>query len=183
MSLTAQKIKSNWKKFENTLLLCDRKGMADLLKFLNDNNFNLTPASVSYHQNYTGGLVEHSLSVFSNLNKECKIHKCTKEIPCSSRAIVSLLHDVCKYDNYIYNEHSGKWSYNKSINGKLHAEKSISIIKKFIELTEEEELAIKYHMGIYRDDYTWNDFGNGIKKYPLVYLLHVADMKDTYNII
>lgn len=182
MSLTTHKIKSNWTKFADTLLLCDRAGMVGLLEFLNNNNFDLSPASISYHQNYTGGLVEHSLGVFTNLNKECKMHKCTKKTPYSSRAIVSLLHDVCKYDNYVLNE-NGKWGYNRDVNGKLHAEKSISIVKKFIELTEEEEMAIKYHMGIYRDDYSWNDFGNAIKKYPLVYLLHVADMKDTYDII
>jgi hypothetical protein len=173
----------------NNLMATNRKGIEKLVKYMDDNGFFNAPASKSHHQNYLGGLSEHSIGVQAQLFKEVEISNSHELIKPESIVISSLLHDLCKIDQYIIESEikSGNKvigyviSSNRDANWG-HAEKSISIAKQFIELTEEEEEAIRYHMGIYRKDYSWDDFGKAIEKYPLVYLLHVADMKDTYGI-
>ena len=43
------------------------------------------------------------------------------------------------------------------------------------DLTEEEMLCIRYHMGAYQTD-EWNEFDAAIHKYPNVLYTHMADM-------
>jgi hypothetical protein len=112
----------------------------------------------------------------------------SSQISMPTVALSALLHDLCKIDQYVIItsdsndiEHEPRVISNDEADWR-HAEKSIELANRFITLTEEEEYAIRYHMGIYRKEYTWNEFGEAIKKYPLVYLIHVADMKDTYSI-
>jgi hypothetical protein len=172
------------------LSLTGRKGISDLIDYMDNNGFFNAPASKLHHQNYVGGLAEHSRDVYYRTNREIMTMTMGgSKIKPASIAISALLHDLCKIDQYIIesevksgnkitgyiisSNHDANWD---------HAEKSIRLAKQFIELTEEEEMAIRYHMGIYRKEYSWDDFGNAIKKYPLVYLIHVADMKDIYSI-
>ena len=167
-----------------------RKGMGGLIEYMEMGGFFTAPASKNYHQNYEGGLAEHSIGVLYRTMTENRTRENDKIIIKPETIVISsLLHDLCKIDQYtieseiksgdkitgyvISSNHDANWD---------HAEKSIRLAKQFIELTEEEEYAIRYHMGIYSKDFTWDDFGKAIKKYSLVYLIHVADMKDTYNI-
>lgn len=173
------------------LVNTNREGMQKLVEYMDNNGFFKAPASKSHHQNYPGGLAEHSLGVMGRTIAEIDIMTMRNKpkINLPTVVISALLHDLCKIDQYIIESEikSGNKvtgyviSNNKEANWD-HAEKSIRLAKQFIELTEEEEMAIRYHMGIYRKEYSWDEFGNAIKKYPLVYLIHVADMKDTYDI-
>ena len=43
-------------------------------------------------------------------------------------------------------------------------------------LTEEEILCIRWHMGAYDDKENWNTIGAAIEKYPNVLFTHTADM-------
>jgi hypothetical protein len=57
-----------------------------------------------------------------------------------------------------------------------HGEKSLYLVSKFIELTEEEALAIRWHMGNYDVGYA-NILGYAIKKSPLVTLMITTDFE------
>ena len=53
--------------------------------------------------------------------------------------------------------------------------KSIMLLSQFINLTEEELLCIRYHMGAYEKE-AWDQYDMAIKKYPNVLWTHHADM-------
>lgn len=68
-----------------------------------------------------------------------------------------------------------------------HGEKSVSILQDFIRLTEEEKLAIRWHMvafdaGIHFNYPSGFAFNQAVNKYPLVTLLFTADFEAS-NII
>ena len=48
----------------NLLKKTQRNGMDKVIKYLEENDFFITPASTKYHGNYDGGLAEHSLNVY-----------------------------------------------------------------------------------------------------------------------
>lgn len=150
-----------------------RKGIDTLIGYLETNGFFESPASTKYHGCYKGGLAAHSLGVY-NLLVEYTAAINLSEIqvagqeslpiePCNL-VISALLHDVCKIGAYIPNGKAYKW--NKA-QPKGHALLSIERIKKFIQLTELEELMIKYHMGVYglNEFYKEDDWQTG--EYPL----------------
>lgn len=170
-------IRDNRIKIIELLRSTQRDGIESLLAILQMDGFFYQAGSTRYHHNYSGGLAEHSLRVYEklkDLNDNLKLG--FKE---DSVIIVSLMHDLCKIDNYICN--NGIISYNKNaIKG--HGIKSCELLKKYIDISEEEEMAIKYHMGAYEKvEFNWNEMGNAYKKYPLVYYTHVADMRSTYE--
>ena len=60
-----------------------------------------------------------------------------------------------------------------------HGEKSVYLISRFIQLTDEEALAIRWHMGPY-DKAAWGgsrELDEAMAFSPLVYALHAADMR------
>jgi 23S rRNA maturation-related 3'-5' exoribonuclease YhaM len=186
--LTKLQIKNIRTNIVEALRKTKREGIEGLITYMDDNGFFTAPASKSHHQNYMGGLAEHSLGVMGRTIAEVDTMQNKLRNKLVSIVISSLLHDLCKIDQYLIItkdengiEHEPCIISNSEADWR-HSEKSIEVAKRFIVLTEEEEFAIRYHMGIYRKDYSWDDFGNAIKKYPLVYLIHVADMKDTYEI-
>ncbi len=133
----------------------NRNGIDVLVKSLVIEGFFESPASTRFHGCYKGGLAKHSLRVWellSNKASELKLNIAAdsgqKSLPFddSNIIIAALLHDVCKIGAYIGDEKPYK--YNKA-NPKGHALLSIERVEKFIELTEIEKMAIKYHMGVY----------------------------------
>lgn len=140
------------------LLSTKRKGMDKLIDWLVKDGFFKSPASTKFHGCYDGGLADHSLRVFDLLfeyDAKLKLSEVSSpgqkplEKRASSLAIVGLLHDVCKVGAYIPTPgEKNPYKWNKK-QPKGHALLSIERIKKHIELTELEELMIKYHMGIW----------------------------------
>ena len=84
--------------------------------------------------------------------------------------------NIYRPNSYIYNEETGQWEYNiyTTING--HGELSVILAQQFIQLTEEEVLCIRWHMGAYDDEKNWYILGHAIEKYPNVLYTHTADM-------
>jgi len=183
--------------FYNYFACIKRDGIKDLYSFLLDSDFFYAPASTRFHGNYDGGLVDHSCHVYEQLIPKVR----NMQINPETVYIVGLLHDLCKVNYYdisyrnkkVYKDdgkkkdEKGKFDwvvepfYTVKENGPYpHAEQSLKIIKKFITLTEEEELAIRWHMGFTEPKEHWNNFTSAIKIYPLVLLLHEADMEATY---
>lgn len=133
----------------------------------------IMPASRSYHGNYEGGLLEHSIntmialcSLTDNLNLEWQNDR--------SPIIVGLFHDLCKTDLYEFTDDGIIYAENAAPG---HGDKSVEIAKTFIpDLTEEEELCIRWHMGAFDDKDKWPEYNAAIAKYPNVLFTHTADM-------
>lgn len=167
----------------NILKATGRKGIEELLEYMDANGFYSAPCSSKYHLCKPGGLAEHSLNVFEQAAAMIEAFYIKQDKPFShelinSAAICSILHDIGKIGQYgksvyIENEDPGIQPYN--VNYELlyvpHEVRSIAIISKFIELTEEEQFAILYHNGLYGELKSIRG-----KETPLYMILHFADM-------
>jgi hypothetical protein len=112
------------------------------------------------------------------------------KVSAETAAIVSLLHDLCKADCYKVEmrnkKENGVWHsvptfvFDEDFCYGGHGSKSVFLIQKHIELTNEEAVAINCHMSF--SDRPQNDYsiGNAYEQYPLAWLLHVADESATF---
>ena len=64
-----------------------------------DNDFYTSPASTRYHGAYAGGLLEHSLNVYDELDRLLMAYP-QVEVSEESKIICSLFHDLCKVNLY-----------------------------------------------------------------------------------
>lgn len=177
-------------QFIELLKTTGRENIDLLIEWLEkETDFFTAPASSKYHLSYEGGLLEHSLNVYDELMKECNVSN--KDI-LTSIIIVSLLHDICKANYYKVSYRNvknkeGKWVqepyYSVEDAEPLgHGEKSVILIQKFIKLTDEEIMAIRWHMGGFeaKDNYTY--LNKAFNQSELALKLHIADLKATYLI-
>jgi len=176
-------------KFINLLIDTDRKNMPEFITYLtSETDFFNAPASSNSHGNYKGGLLEHSLIVHENLVKIINLFNL--EVDPNTIIITSLLHDLCKANFYkadTKNVKNKKGQWEKvpyfSIDDETplgHGEKSALILQRYIQLTMEELMAIRWHMAGF-DDAARNYSGglslnNAMNKYPLIAILHMADL-------
>lgn len=136
-------------------------------------DFFTAPASTKYHGAYEGGLLEHSLNVYRELRFLLDTHEI--HTPQQTVAIVALLHDVCKADQYRKTETG--YTYANDALPLGHGEKSLYLIQRHgLELTEEEAAAIRWHMGAYCDRDQTKTTSKAYERYPLALFLHLADM-------
>lgn len=145
----------------------------DFLDWLIENKFFEKPAAIKHHGNYSGGLFDHSLAVTESLLKMTKDMKLEWQNQ-RSPLIVGMFHDLCKTDDYYFNNLE-QWDYNKDKILDGHGDKSVMLLSQFINLTEEELLCIRFHMGAYKTD-DWNAYDKAIRKYETVLWTHTADM-------
>lgn len=167
-----QRINKFVKLADDLFGLLDASILIDKLK---DLNYFKAPASIKYHGNYKGGLFDHSWAVMEAL-ETLTYRLDLKWEDKRSLYIIGLFHDLCKCNDYIYNEEYDKWEYN---NDKImigHGELSVIMTQQLIELTDEEIACIRWHMGAYDDKENWNTLGRAIEKYPNVLYTHTADM-------
>lgn len=164
-----------------------REGADLLAEYLEQIGFFTAPASGANHSNGEGGLAEHSLNVMFTAEKiglalyggeeYNKLH--------NSVVIAALLHDVGKCGDrgkqmFIPNVlKSGKvseakpWKHNKELlDPDDHAVRSLEIINRFVDLTEDERHAIRFHDGLYLTA----NYGIKGHETPLYLIIHMADM-------
>ena len=122
--------------------------------------FFCAPASTKYHGCYAGGLYDHSRAMYMELVRRTKKLGLTWTRPESPL--------------------DGTFAYNPQAS-RRHEDKSLDLIKDKIELTEEEELCIGFHMGLYTGN-TIEEvkerraaFSKAFAKYPTVGETHQAD--------
>lgn len=182
-------------KVEITSLLesTGREGVEDLISVMEEKGFFTAPASSGggRHSAEEGGLAQHSLNVFKTAAKLAyvllgPIERNTKEMR-DGLAIVSLLHDLGKCGDYgkaLYVPNilkSGKqsdakpWERNKDLLPTPHAFRSVEIANRWIDLTEDEAFAIRYHDGLYDRETGAMAVIPGHET-KLLMLLHWADM-------
>lgn len=181
-----------------TLKKTGRDGMDDLIAYMEEIGFFTAPASGGNHSNGEGGLAEHSLNV-SHMAEKLSVAliggaNITDEIR-NSVVIAALLHDLGKCGDYgkqmyvpnmikdgkptqkapeqKYKQSEAKpWKRNPDLLPLDHATRSIKLATLFIDLTEDEEFAIRYHDGLYETA----NYGVKGNETQLYMILHWADM-------
>ena len=169
--------------------------MDSVVGYLEKSGFFTAPASVSRHLSHDGGLLEHSLNV-------CRTAMALRgqmlqmrpgleaRLPEESVVLVSLLHDVCKANIYkkitkYRKDANNRWEsydgydvdYTRFPLG--HGEKSVVMLLRLgLELTNDEVLAIRWHMGAW--DLSFQSFESksnisAASDVPLVAILQAAD--------
>lgn len=176
----------NKKYVVDHLLSTKREGMEDLIDYMEQIGFFEAPCSGGNHLACQFGLVHHSRNVMmaaENIGYALLGKVKYAEIR-DSVIIAAALHDLGKCGDYgkqMYVPNilkSGKASEAKSFkrNPALlpldHATRSIKLATLFIDLTEDEEFAIRYHDGLY-ESANYAVKGN---ETPLYLILHYADL-------
>ncbi len=172
-----------WKIYDEYI---ERPGAAELKQWLKSSDAEICPASTRYHESYPGGLLDHSVRVWDELVRLLKAYPEIK-ITAETAAICSLLHDLCKVNTYVQElrnkkDENGRWiqvpfyAFKESFCFGGHGSKSVYLIQKFMPLTDQEAVAINCHMGSSQGD---NSIYDAFRKYPLAFLLHVADTSAT----
>jgi hypothetical protein len=165
----------------------ERQGINMLKHFLQGSDFFEAPCSTEFHLCRPGGLSEHSLNVYKLLLEKVERYKLS--ISTQTVIVCGLGHDLCKANFYVKGtknvKENGVWKEKQVYLVKDqfpmgHGEKSVSILQDFIGLTEEEKLAIRWHMvafdaGIHFGYPSGFAFREAVKKFPLVTLLFTAD--------
>lgn len=166
-----------------------RPGATELLEWINQSDFFEAPASTRFHGAWKGGLCQHSLNVWDEL---VRLLKAYPEIKCSAEtaAIITLCHDLCKIGCYKIEYRNAKennvwvrkpfYKFDEDMHYGGHGSKSVFLVQRFMDLTEEEAVAINCHMGF--ADRAPGDYslGAAYEQHPLAWLLHVADEAASY---
>lgn len=176
-----------------------RQGAKELLAWLEKTDFFTAPASTKYHGSIEEGLVMHSLNVYEmfheevlNRAKRYSGFELLDDAEEEKVAICALLHDLCKvnfYQKAYRNQKDNDGNWHKvayyTIDNQFcygHGEKSVWLIQRFMKLTTEESVIIRWHMGGFDDSVKGGsyDLSGAWIKYPLGMLLHTAYLKATY---
>ena len=184
-------------EFKELLFSTKRENIESLWNWLeNETDFFDAPASAQFHGDFDGGLAVHSMNVYKLLKNFTKNIGYDRE---DSLIIAGLLHDVCKANFYtkgkknvkVLDERTGRYEWVEEEYYATddsfpmgHGEKSVFLIMRHIQLTDDEAMAIRWHMGGYDD--TARSFLGGkaqsaaYRMYPLAPALSIADMYATY---
>ena len=169
-----------------------REGIIELSEYLNTSDYYISPASCGHHLAVTGGLAVHSLNVY-NVLRELNDRNCNLYTD-ETIAICGLFHDICKTSFYKIEtvwrkDDGGRWeNYEKyGVSDGFpagHGEKSVIILQKYIKLTDDEILAIRWHMGGFTaglSDYgTMQAFNKASDECVLVPMLFLADYQASH---
>jgi HD superfamily phosphohydrolase YqeK len=170
----------------------NRPGIPELISYLEtETDFYTAPASTKHHGAEKGGLLAHSLAVYDAL---LKIND-TFQLGFSpeSMVIAALLHDLCKANYYTVstrnakNAETDKWEKVPyyAVSDKFpagHGEKSVILLQRFIKLTDEEILAIRWHMNGFDSAFRGGDWGlnEAVKQFNMPVALFLSDMAATH---
>lgn len=208
--LTEEQIQNNKLEFLKLISEINIPG-ADteaLVNFLEKNDFFTAPASTQYHCHFKGGLCYHSLNVYKTLVQLYNQYKdIVPQYDKNSLLVVGLLHDISKvnfYESYvvnkkIYNEKGTKhdnlgnfdWFAEEAFKVKdpkdrflmgNHEEASALLIGNYIPINLEETIAVMHHHCNANDGNQFHDLSAHMNKYPLLTLLHSADMLSCFLI-
>lgn len=164
-----------------------RDGIDDLMSWIGSTDFYIAPSSTRYHGAEPGGLVAHSITVYKRLKAK------QEDEDDETIAIAALFHDLCKCNFYkpsfrnVKNEVTGKWervpSYEIEDSYPLgHGEKSMFIIMNFMKLTDDEAMAIRWHMGFsaIEQQFEKPSMTKAMQMYKLVLKLQAADQESAF---
>jgi HD superfamily phosphohydrolase YqeK len=171
----------------------ERQGINDLLNWLDTSDFFTAPCSTEFHLAKPEGLLEHSLNVYTLLLEKCERYQ-LDEYSLETITICGLFHDLCKANFYVKGFKNvklpnGQWDKKEvwEVKDQVplgHGEKSAMILQNFIKLTEEEQMAIRWHMGPWTPGAIENyaqkkSYEAAVNVSTLVSLLFAADYEAT----
>ena len=171
-----------------------REGSDALLSWMCRTDFFEAPASSRFHNSYDGGLCDHSVNVFERAKQlSDTLLQPEKRPPDESIAVASLCHDLCKINMYVPDVRqqrvgrSGITEYQRfyTIRDSFpygHGEKSVYLASKYMKLTTDEALAIRWHMGFGDADFVAGNktVSAAFERCPLAVILHLADTAASY---
>lgn len=183
-------------RFSAALMATKRVGADKVFAGLEALGFFEAPASTRFHGAYAGGLAEHSLNVYTEamVLRELQIKlrsELAPRLPADSVAIAALLHDVCKAEIYqqvekFRKDDKGKWEKYTTYGVDYanlplgHGEKSvIRLLRLGLETTDDEMLAIRWHMqgfDLADSPEARGNYAAACAKCPLLGLIISADM-------
>jgi len=171
--------KENQERITRLLKSTGRAGIEELVDYLETSDYFEAPASSGQnHGGYAGGLAHHSYLVYEEFQH--KVDRYNLNVPEESAIIAGLCHDLCKVDYYKPNTlKDGSFSKSKPYVTQDdfplgHGEKSVAIAQRYIELTNQEAMLIRWHMGNY--DPAWEFYARKIEeRFPEVLAIHHAD--------
>ena len=187
-------VQANKDRFCEILRRTGRAGVETVLAELDQLGFFSAPASTRFHLAEEDGLCQHSLNVYDEamLVKvlQCRLRpNLEPKLDDVSVAVAALLHDVCKAEVYKteikHRKVNGKWEdylgyvpdYSALPLG--HGEKSvIRLLRWGFELTDEEMMAIRWHMHAWSLSDSPEDganFNKANERCPLLAVLIAAD--------
>ena len=188
-SYTPDEKKHRWYNIDTLLYSTHRPGVEIVIDHLHRKNclnkhdiFYNAPASVKYHNNTYGGLAQHSLDVYREAKSMYEnLVKSENKLSFGMDSIIlcSLLHDVCKMDEYVMNdkarpEHTKLYNHDNP-----HGMKSDRLLRRWhLNLNDEERQAIIWHMGDHAKDATAEHnttYKAVAASLKLVELIHNAD--------
>ncbi|MCD8286481.1 MAG: hypothetical protein LUD50_04585 [Clostridia bacterium] len=154
-------------------------GGDELVEWLKNIGYFEKPASLKGHGSWHGGLFDHSFHVALELQRLTDGMHLNWERP-GSPEIIGLLHDVCKCDDYMYDAlcspNPSKYIHSDIRQLPGHGDKSLIMLLGHADLTEEEIMCIRYHMGAFTDREEWEFYTRAVQHYPNVLYTHTADM-------
>lgn len=153
--LTSNQMNANKTAFITLLKSTNRKGVENVISYLDQGGFFRVPASVHHHNNFEGGLAKHSLEVYSEAmavyNEYTDYFPYLEPVlPLDSITICALLHDVCKMDVFCMRDGC---PHGTGVPNNPHGKKSVRLLIEWgLDLTEDEQIAIAWHMGKWTKD-------------------------------
>lgn len=168
-----------------------------ILDWLRNTDFYLSPASANNHEAYTGGLLDHTLNVYTQLCGLRSVPKFKSVVDQQWWSVVftALVHDWCKIGRYeayyknVKNSDTGEWEQIVAFRTKKdesvrfgHGTQSLIMAMQLCNdcsltaLSFEEMAAIRWHMDAWDighyDDWDLNQCN---EKVPMVRMLQFAD--------
>lgn len=185
--LSDAQIEKNAQTIDSILRALPRPGIENLADWLKTTDFYTAPASTKYHLNSVGGLAQHSLNVYRQLQK--MVDDGLVKLEPETIAITALLHDLCKANFYTRQvrpvtqdgetRNCDVWVIEDPF-PVGHGDKSCYYVQRYIQLTEEEYAMIRHHMGPVQGAAYPEPFSASAGLYPGVAALYIADLQSAY---
>ncbi|MEG1565407.1 MAG: hydrolase [Bacilli bacterium] len=193
-------LKNRFIKIFKELVVPAYNGADNLLKWIENSDFFVAPASTMYHLSCKYGLLKHSLNVYDRLMKIVDFEYKDKVeenlgVDNADLALIALCHDLCKAETYTVEmrntkDASGNWikepyyKYSPKFEMGGHGQKSLFIVQQFITgLSLNVCSSIVYHMGAsgcpnspLKDDTALQC----MESLPIVMFTNIADMEATF---
>lgn len=151
-----------------------------------------SPASMKHHGQQEGDLYLHSkvvAMILEELTEKLDLKWQRKDSP----KIIGLFHDLCKADEYVKKpneaevflngssttvKEAGKHHFERNPDMILsgHGDKSVILVQRLFDLTEEEMMCIRYHMGAYEGKEVWDNLQRAAVRYPNILWTMQADL-------
>ena len=207
-SLSKEVLELNKETFLNLVKEISTEGadINGLVEMLETSDFFTAPASTLYHDNYEGGLCQHSLDVYYNLIMLANTFMPGTYLK-DALIEVALFHDISKinfYEKYFQNkkiyspqgfkyDEGGRFDWksiesyrvkdneNRFLAGS-HGLNSYMIISRYLPLADDAIIAIvNHHCGMGEANQE-RDLTAILGRYPLLTLLHTADFLAAYGL-